>query len=118
MSEDIYGGCLCGSQLGRWGELKQASKIGWVDEWDNPTNPPKTIPCGHPNHWQWGRGARNGQKLYYPPEQMYWQKWELTDEEFRKAVDNYDIMSLDVPPRFICEDCKNKLNNNHNDTNT
>ena len=69
---------------------------------------PQKCACEHPKHWGWGRGTRNGQKLYYPIKDMFIQKWELTEEEFERAVKEYDMFSLEVEPRIICKNCAKK----------
>jgi hypothetical protein len=81
-------------------------KIIWTDEDGNEgLNPPKKYPCEHPKHWNWGKGTRNGQKLYYPSEEMFYQKWHLTKKEMKEAIRQYDIFSLEMTGRIICRNC-------------
>lgn len=85
-------------------------KINWIDENDKPTTAPVKYPCGHPKHWEWGNGTRNGQKLYYPIGEMFKQKWHMTKKEVIEAVDCFDMASLEMNGRIICENCaKNEL---------
>jgi hypothetical protein len=69
----------------------------------------KRIPCEHPNHWQWGKGTRNGQKLYYPADEMFIQKWEMTEQEMDAAIKAYDMFSLEMKPRIICRNCADNI---------
>lgn len=89
--------------------------LHWVnDDWFEDKNyncdELEKHPCEYPKHLEWGKGRRNGQKLNYPTSQMFVQFWQLTDDEFAQAVENYDMFSLDMPPRLICENCAHKIN--------
>jgi len=99
---------ICGVSRGRYTAPIPISeaKINWTDEDDNESlEPPKKYPCEHEKHWHWGRGTRNGQKLYYPTEEMFYQKWHLTDKEIEEAVEQYDMFSLEMTGRIICREC-------------
>lgn len=101
---------ICGASRGRYGLPEKIDpEINWVDEDDNPIKTPLKLPCDHPDHWKWGKGTRNGQKLYYPTYEMYSQRWELTEKELQEAIDSYDMFSLEVEPRYVCENCKNQI---------
>lgn len=92
---------------GRWGKPVPVleSTIRWIGEDEQPTKPPKKARCQHPNHWQWGNGTRNGQKLIYPLEELFFQKWEMTKKELRDAIKQFDMASLDISSRVICKNC-------------
>jgi hypothetical protein len=97
---------ICGVSRGRYTipEPIVRSKE-WEDEGVDPVQRPVKFPCGHPEHWEWGKGTRNGQKLYYPTEEMFFQKWHLTDEEMNEAIEQYDVFSLEMRGRIICKNC-------------
>jgi len=71
--------------------------------------------CDHPKHWQWGKGTRNGQKLYFPLSEMFCQKWHLTKKQMKEAISQYDMASLEMPTRIICADCATKELNQKQD---
>lgn len=99
---------ICKANRGRYGvpiPIKQIN-INWMDEDGNKISAPKEKDCEHPHHWMLGKGRRNGQKLKYPLEEMYVQKWELSEKEFKEAIDQFDMFSLDMPIRIICGNCK------------
>src|SRR3990172_10324303 len=81
------------------------SGMKWIDDQGSEIEPPLKQPCEHPKHWQWGRGTRNGQCLYFATDAMFLQKWEMTKREQREAVKQYDMASLEMPPRLLCPDC-------------
>lgn len=86
------------------------SGIGWINEEDfKPIARPKKTACEHPNHWDWGKGTRNGQKLYYPTNKMFIQKWHMTKKELTEAIKQFDMASLEMKPRVICADCAEKI---------
>jgi hypothetical protein len=97
-------GSICGASRGRYGK-PEPLEIEWMDQNGNTSKAPEKYPCEHFKHWEWGKGTRNGQKLYYPTETMYWQKWELTDEELEEAIDQYDMFSIEMTGRIICSNC-------------
>ena len=103
-------GALCG--VSRGGYIKPIpvlqTDLNWVDDEDNPISVPEKFPCGHDDHWEWGKGRRNGQKLYYPTKEMFYQKWHLTAEELDEAIDQYDMFSLEMKGRIICQECAEK----------
>ncbi|MBK8968615.1 MAG: hypothetical protein R3D58_07120 [Saprospiraceae bacterium] len=108
-------GAVCGVSRGRYiapVPVNQA-KLDWTDEDGNQIKIPKKYPCEHDSHWKWGKGTRNGQKLYYPTEEMFWQKWFLTEQEFYDAVDEYDVFSLEMTGRIICRDCTERERMRH-----
>lgn len=84
------------------------SDINWIDEEYLKTSPPKTCKCDHPKHWEWGRGTRNGQKLWYLTNEMFCQKWILTKKQMHEAVNQYDMASLEMPTIIICKHCAEK----------
>lgn len=104
-------GSICGASRGRYGNPVPVPDVNvkWLDDNEEPTTVPEKYACEHPKHWNWGKGTRNGQKLYYPINEMFFQKWELTDKELDEAVEDFDMFSLEMPSRIICENCKNKL---------
>lgn len=85
------------------------SGINFINDEYEDIPMPSRIPCDHPQHWQNGKGTRNGQKLYYPPEKMYVQKWVMSKKEINQACKQWDMASLEMKPRIICEDCRNRL---------
>src|SRR3990172_8553211 len=99
-------GSICGVSRGHYIQpiAVEQAKINWTDEEDEPILIPKKYPCEHDGHWKYGKGTRNGQKLYYPPEEMFWQSWHLTDEEMNEAIKNYDMFSLEMTGRIICRE--------------
>ena len=101
-------GAICGVSRGRYVapiRITEAN-INWMNEdGDEGLSPPKKYPCAHDKHWQWGRGTRNGQKLYYLTKEMFYQKWHLTKNEIEEAVEQYDIFSLEMTGRIICGEC-------------
>lgn len=88
--------------------ISDIPQLQWINESEEPCEAPEKYPCDHPDHWLWGKGRRNGQKLYYPTQEMYYQKWDLSEEDFNEALETYDILSLDMPPRIICKNCMEK----------
>ena len=82
--------------------------LKWVDDNHNKTKRPLKQPCDHPKHWEWGKGTRNGQKLWYPLSKMFYQKWHLTDKQLKQAIKQYDMASLEMRGRIICKDCADK----------
>lgn len=106
-------GAICGASLGKYGKPIPFLEAGvnFVDDNYNPvlTEPTEKYPCEHDKHWQWGRGTRNGQKLYFPLKEMFYQKWDLTKKELNQALDSYDMFSLGMPSRLICKECMKKL---------
>ena len=109
-------GAICGVSRGHYIRPVPISEtnLHWTDEEDNSIPIPKKYPCRHEYHWKWGKGTRNGQKLYYLTKKMFWQKWHLTEEEMKAAVKNYDISSLEMRGRIICADCaEREMKNKH-----
>lgn len=100
-------GAICGVSRGRYIQPVPVSdaKVNFIDEEDNPIVRPKKYPCGHDKHWEWGKGTRNGQKLYFRTEEMFWQAWHLTENEMKEAIDQYDMFSLEMRGRIICKEC-------------
>lgn len=100
-------GAICGASRGHYGKPIDvySSGIKWIDDDENDIEPPEKTACEHSNHWKWGNGTRNGQKLYYPTQNMFVIFWELTDEELKEAIDQFDMFSLDMPTKVICENC-------------
>ena len=105
---------ICGTSRGRYTKPIPMTevKVNWVDEENNFIEPPQKHSCEHDNHWQWGKGTRNGQKLNFPINEMFYQKWDLTKKELREAIDAYDMFSLDMPAKIICKECADKELNN------
>ena len=103
------GGAICGVSKGRY--LKPVlfikSDIKFIDDEYNEIeiNPNEKYACQHSKHWEWGNGTRNGQKLYYPLNQMYYQKWHLTKKELNEAIEQYDMFSIEMRGRIICRNC-------------
>lgn len=92
---------VCGPRRGRYGPPAPVDEA--IKEWvsgatGRRVKPPRTLPCY--------RCCRLGRRRFrYPREEMYVQRWELSEEELLQAMEEYDFMSLDVPPRFLCRDC-------------
>jgi hypothetical protein len=103
-------GAICGVSRGRYlmPVPVMEAKINWAEEQEGDVEIPEKYPCEHDNHWLWGKGTRNGQKLYYPTMEMFYQKWHLTDDELKEAIDQYDIFSLEMTGRIICRECAKK----------
>lgn len=99
---------------GKYLKPVQLSKAGlnWVDGEDNSTACPKKIRCDHPKHWEWGTGTRNGQKLIYLSSEMFYQKYHLTMKELKESVKQYDMASLEMKGRIICQNCAEKETQN------
>lgn len=85
--------------------LLSKAKLKWVDDDYNKIKIPKKQPCGHPKHWEWGRGTRNGQKLWFSTTEMFFQKYHLTKKELQEAVKQYDMASIEMQSRIICREC-------------
>lgn len=85
-------GAICGASLGRWGKPMPL-----------PTAPAGKMRCEISTH--------HLRKWLFPATEMYYQRWELTEDEMSQAINNYDMFSLDMPPRFLCEDCKRRITN-------
>ena len=101
---------ICGRSRGRYGSPVRLSDttLRFVDDEGVTVSPPSKAACGHPKHWQWGPGTRNGQRLYYPLNSLRVQKWEMTERELSEAVDEFDMFSLEMPTRLICLNCAAK----------
>jgi len=82
--------------------------LNWVSEEQLPVSMPKKYGCQHPKHWELGTGTRNGQKLYYPTETMFVQKYHLTKKELDEAIKQYDMASIEMPTLIICPNCASK----------
>lgn len=82
--------------------------LNWVNDEHLPVSQPKICACSHPKHWEWGNGTRNGQKLKYPTESMFVQKYDLTKKELKQAVAAHDYASLEMPTMVICANCAAK----------
>lgn len=106
--------CTCGPTRGKYSKPVpfNDSPLNFVDDDYNTMPPPLKHPCDHPEHWNWGNGTRNGQKLYYPLAEMFVQKWHLTQKELKAAIAEYDMFSLEMPTRIICANCASKINQN------
>ena len=92
---------------GRYTKPVPMSESGtkWIDEEYNEVDAPPKCHCGHPKHWEWGKGTRNGQKLIFPTNEMFYQKWHMTKKEMDMAIKQFDMASLEMTPRIICADC-------------
>lgn len=101
---------VCGPRRGRYGPpvpVDEAIKEWVSDATGRRVKPPRTLPCD--------RCRRLGRRRFrYPREEMYVQRWELSEEELHQAVEEYDFMSLDVPPRFLCRDCARQVGKEEN----
>ena len=109
--EEEMSGSICGVSRGRYIKpiLFIKSGIKFVDEDYIPTETTEEFcACEHIKHWSWGKGTRNGQKLYYPTNEMYYQKWHMTRKELNEAINQFDIFSLEMTGRIICPDCAKK----------
>ncbi len=84
------------------------SGLKFVNEDGDILSPPIKHSCGHSKHWEWGKGTRNGQKLYFPITEMFVQFWKLTKKEMKVALNQYDMASLEMPTIIICKDCAEK----------
>lgn len=101
---------ICGASRGNYGKPILISESGirkCIDDEYNEYPFPEKMACDHPDHWKLGSGTRNGQKLYYPVNEMFIQKWEMTEEEMEQAVEAYDMFSLEMKPRILCKNCAN-----------
>ena len=36
---------------------------------------------------------------------MFYQKWKLTNKEMKEAFEQYDMFSLEMRGRVLCEEC-------------
>jgi len=101
---------ICGPSKGKYSEPIPIEKAGitWVDDDYHTVNAPKKHRCEHPNHFNWSFGSKNGRKLIYKTSEMFYQKFVLTKEELKIAIDEYDIFSLDMSGRIICKNCAEK----------
>lgn len=86
-----------------------ASGIRFVDCLGKAIGPPEKHACEHSKHWQWGKGTRNGQRLYYPLIEMFVQKWHMTKKELKEAIEAYDMASLEMQHIIICANCAKRL---------
>jgi len=89
---------ICSVIKGHWGEPIPATLLGWRTKTGREANPPKLISCEHPKH--------QGKRKRFPLVEMYYQRWELTEEKLEKAVKKYEMRSLEPFGRFICRQCK------------
>lgn len=82
-------------------------KIRWIsEETGKEIKPPKIYSCEHPKHYLW-----SGRKKRFSLEEMYVQKWELTEEEFKEATERADYVTLEMIGhiRIICSNCAKKI---------
>ena len=82
-------------------------KIRWISELTGKeVKPPKIYSCEHPKHYFW-----SGRRKRFPLEEMYVQKWELTEKEFEEAVEKADYIALEMIGhiRIICPNCAKKI---------
>lgn len=104
-------GAICGVSKGRYLNpvLFIESGIKFIDDEYNEINVSidEKHRCEHQKHWEWGNGTRNGQKLYYPIKDMFYQKWHLTEDELNAAIEQFDMFSLEMRGRIICKNCAN-----------
>ncbi len=77
---------ICGPRRGRYGRPEKITR---------------------PGRYRCDENYHLGRRLWFHTDEknMYIMKWELTREEFEQAVEEFDIMSLETPPKIICEDC-------------
>jgi len=94
---------VCGPTKGRYLEPIpfRESGIRFIGEDGKPIRRPSKHPCEHPNHWKWKKENR----LWYSLSKMFYQRWYLTEEEIKEAVAKWDIFSLEMKGRIICEHC-------------
>lgn len=89
---------ICGPRHGRWWSIVPASSLRWVNDYGKPVKPPKRLRCEYPLH-------PTRLKRWWPLEQMWAQRWEMTREEFDQAIEAYDIFALEMGHRILCPHC-------------
>lgn len=91
-------GFIDGPRMGRYGEIRSMLDGGlkWVNENGEPRKPPKKSKC-----------ARC--KKSFETKDMFYQIWTLTKEELEKAINEFDIFSLEMRPRILCSGCAEKI---------
>ena len=96
---------ICGASRGHYGppwRIDGARGIKqWVNEEDKRMRPPEFISCEGPEHWD----PKDGRRRRYLRQNCSIQKWVLTKAELKAAIRDYDMLSLDMPPRLLCPFC-------------
>jgi len=87
-------GFICGPRRGRWSKPKPIKGSKEYKEGKLP----KKLRCDNDH-------ILHGRRLWYPTEDCFYVTWELTEEEFDKALEEGDLFSLDMPSMILCPDC-------------
>lgn len=96
---------ICGVRKGRWSKpipYKEAG-IKWVSRSGKPAKEPKRFRCEHPDH--------TGRRRWFPVQEMFYQEWEMTEQEIDQAIEEFDVFSLEMleeEGRLICKECAKK----------
>ncbi len=92
-------GYICGPSRGRYGPPIPVPKarVRWVNGEGCRVKAPDKVRCEGWNHY--------GRQVWFPRRKCFLQKWALTPEELKAAVEEYDMMSLDVNSRILCPKC-------------
>lgn len=97
-------GYICGTSMGRYSNPISITEVNirWKNENGKRVKSPKKLRCeneciGHPK------------QCWFPYNEMYIQKWLLTNEETTQAIKNSDIYSLSMPSKILCPHCAKKM---------
>jgi len=100
---------ICGASKGKYGKPILLKDSGITKFTDPDTlkeyKIPQKLRCESSKH--------EGRKVWFLWQEMYIQKWELTEEELERAEEEYDIFSLDMPPLILCSGCMKRWEQNN-----
>ena len=113
---------ICIASRGRYSEPIAYTKkpLNWVNEdlnFPEPIKPPLKFCCEDSRHFDNLQIAKNkgetklhGNTESFPLNEMFIQRWVLTEKETQEAIRDYDMFSLEMQPKIICKFCAKKHN--------
>lgn len=99
MSNTVF---ICGPRRGRYGPpipIPQA-RLRWVDDYGRRIKAPDRVRCEGSHH--------SGRRVWFARRACFVQRWTLTDEELKEAMEEYDMMSLDMRSQILCPACADR----------
>jgi len=94
---------ICSPSRGRYAKPVElmTSGVTWFSEVHGRiVRGPSKVRCENPKH--------QGHRLWFDSTECYVRFWELTKKEIRQAIEEYDMLSSDVPPQILCPNCSRK----------
>ena len=103
--ESEMSGNICGASRGRYGNPKALRDfpLKWVsEETGRSIKTPKKVECEYPCHDFY---CGDGRRKLYETESCHFQNWVFTKKERCEIINDFDMMSLGIPPRILCPNC-------------